>query len=170
MLTVSVLAGGQGQKKTVDPGHLLDQRCTYELLKQNILFTMAVPWDPVHEYHKQDQRQGTTLAESNTHCTHMPDKVLGVWTQLSFWHMIAHSNKPNIPYSCCTHGSTPQGTKLLDVSKSTTDSIDWAISNAQPSKLTRVTRTVPPETEVWLSVRVSFLASLGMRYQGGWAV
>lgn len=64
---ISALCLLERPKKAVEPCHFLDQRCRCELLKQNMLLTMAAPGDPVHKYHKQDQRQGKTLAESNTH-------------------------------------------------------------------------------------------------------
>lgn len=44
-----------------------EQRCHSKAPKLNILYPLAVPWDPVCEYLKQDRWPETALVESSTH-------------------------------------------------------------------------------------------------------
>lgn len=53
--------------KPTKPHHLLKHRSNSKVPNPDTLPTPAARWYPVHEYHKQDEQQGPTLAESNTH-------------------------------------------------------------------------------------------------------
>lgn len=39
--------------------------------KPDTLLIPTAPWDPIHECHKQDRRQGSSLVESNSHYAHV---------------------------------------------------------------------------------------------------
>ena len=65
------------------------QRWNYQPTKLQPLSSATAPWNPVHEYHKQDKWQGATLAEANPYWEQVqltaenPDTALALGVQRS---------------------------------------------------------------------------------------
>lgn len=66
--------------KPKEPHHLHEEGCR-EVPRAHALLNLATPWDPVHEYLRQDLRQERFLAESNS-SENRPDFAESKWIHL----------------------------------------------------------------------------------------